>query len=304
MEFEYKCPKCGKVEIFKSQKTVDRKIANNELCQNCKAKEKQASEHYSRLCPQCGKEIVYKYKSDFTKATKNNSLCKSCAVSKSSIFQKGHNLNDEWTLRENSLDKLVSEKSLETFYWIGFILADGSFYNNRFEFGLKEDDIDVLRAFADYIEFKGGIKHLDSTKSNRIQFNNKPSIEKFMKEYGFNYDKTYNPCSFKSFKNYSKEQITSLLIGIIDGDGNIQENGSTYANVITITAHKLWKNFYKELLTFLGIDLHISDVKDSNCISINIYKREYCIALKQFIINNNLFYFSRKWNKIKFKENE
>ena len=58
MEFEYKCPKCGKVEIFKSQKTVDCKIANNELCQNCKAKEKQASEHYSRLCPQCEKEIV------------------------------------------------------------------------------------------------------------------------------------------------------------------------------------------------------------------------------------------------------
>lgn len=304
MEFEYKCPKCGKVEIFKSQKTVDRKIANNELCQNCKAKEKQASEHYSRLCPQCGKEIVYKYKSDFTKATKNNSLCKSCAVSKSSIFQKGHNLNDEWTLRENSLDKLISEKSLETFYWIGFILADGSFYNNRFEFGLKEDDVDVLKAFAAYIEFKGDIKHRDSTKSNRIQFNNKPSIEKFMKEYGFDYDKTYNPCSFESFKNYSKEQITSLLIGIIDGDGNIQENGSTYANAITITAHKLWKSFYEDLLNFLEIPLHISKREDNNSITIRICKREYCIALKHFIVNNNLFYFSRKWDKIKFKENE
>lgn len=304
MEFEYKCPKCGKVEIFKSQKTVDRKIANNELCQNCKAKEKQASEHYSRLCPQCGKEIVYKYKSDFTKATKNNSLCKSCAVSKSSIFQKGHNLNDEWTLRENSLDKLISEKSLETFYWIGFILADGSFYNNRFEFGLKEDDNDILRAFADYIEFKGNIKHRNSTKSNRIQFNNKPSIENFMKEYGFNYNKTYNPCSFESFKNYSKEQITSLLIGIIDGDGNIQENGSTYANAITITAHKLWKSFYEDLLNFLEIPLHISEREDNNSITIRICKRKYCIALKQFIINNNLFYFSRKWDIIKFRENE
>lgn len=32
--------------------------------------------------------------------------------------------------------------------------------------------------------------------------------------------------------------------------------------------------------------------------------REYCVALKQFIVNNNLFYFSRKWDKIKFKENE
>ena len=304
MEFAYKCPKCGKVEIFKSQKTVDRKIANNELCRNCKVKEKQASEHYSRLCPECGKEIVYKYKSDFTKATKNNSLCKSCAVSKSSIFQKGHNLNDEWTVRDNSLDKLINNKSLETFYWIGFILADGSFYNNRFEFGLKEDDTNVLEAFAKYIDFKGTIKHKDSTKSSRIQFNNKPSIERFMKEYGFNYDKTYNPCSFESFKNYSKEQITSFLIGIIDGDGNIQENGSTYANVITITAHKLWKNFYEGLLTYLEIPLHISEKEDDNCITIRIYRREYCIALKQFIINNNLFYFSRKWDIIKLKENE
>lgn len=304
MEFEYKCPKCGKVEIFKSQKTVDRKIANNELCRNCKVKEKQASEHYSRLCPECGKEIVYKYKSDFTKATKNNSLCKSCAVSKSSIFQKGHNLNDEWTVRDNSLDKLVNNKSLETFYWIGFILADGSFYNNRFEFGLKEDDTNVLEAFAKYIDFKGTIKHKDSTKSSRIQFNNKPSIEMFMKEYGFNYDKTYNPCSFESFKNYSKEQITSLLIGIIDGDGNIQENGSTYANVITITAHKLWKSFYEGLLNYLEIPLHISEKEDDNCITIRICRREYCIALKQFIINNNLFYFSRKWDIIKLKENE
>lgn len=304
MEFEYKCPKCGKVENFKSQKTVDRKIANNELCRRCKAKEKQASEYYSRSCPECGKEIVYKYKSDFTKAIKNNSLCKSCAVSKSSIFQKGHNLNDEWTIRDNSLDKLINDKSLETFYWIGFILADGSFYNNRFEFGLKEDDINVLEAFAEYINFKGSIKHRDSTKSNRIQFNNKPSIEQFMKEYGFNYDKTYNPCSFESFKNYTKEQITSLLIGIIDGDGSIQENGNIYSNQISITAHKLWKNFYEDLLTYLEIPLHISEKEDNNCITIRICRREYCITLKQFIINNHLFYFSRKWDSIKFKEND
>lgn len=304
MNFEYVCPKCGKVEIFKSQKTVDRKIASKELCRNCKAKEKQASEHYSRLCPECGKEIVYKYKSDFTKATKNNSLCKSCAVSRSSIFQKGHNLNDEWTVRENSLDKLVENKSLETFYWIGFILADGSFYKNRFEFGLKEDDVCVLEAFAKYINFKGDIKHRNSTKSNRLQFNNKPSVEKFMKEYGFNYDKTYNPCSFELFKNYSKDQITSLLIGIIDGDGNIQSQGSVYSNSITITSHKLWKSFYEDLLKFLEIDLHISEREDNNCLAIRICKRDYCITLKQFIIDNKLFYFARKWDNIVIVEDE
>ena len=95
-----------------------------------------------------------------------------------------------------------------------------------------------------------------------------------------------------------------MLIGIIDGDGNIQENGSTYANTITITAHKLWKNFYEDLLNFLEIPLHILEREDNNCITIRICKREYCTALKQFIINNHLFYFSRKWDSIKFKENE
>ena len=34
------------------------------------------------------------------------------------------------------------------------------------------------------------------------------------------------------------------------------------------------------------------------------FAEEYCIALKQFIVNNNLFYFSRKWDIIKLKENE
>lgn len=299
MEFEYKCPVCGKVEIFKSQKTIDRKIANHELCRNCKAKEKQASEHYSRLCPKCGKEIVYKYKSDLTKAIKGNSLCKSCAVSKSSIFQKGHILNDQWTIRNNSLNKLIEDKSLETFYWIGFILADGSFYDNRFEFGLKEDDISALEAFAKYIDFKGTIKHRDSTKNNRIYFNNKPSIERFMKEYGFNFNKTYNPNDFEYFKIYSKEQILSLLIGIIDGDGSISKNGSEFSNQIVITAHKNWKSFYFDLFKFLEIDWHCAEREDRDTINIRICKREYCLALKNFITSNNLFYLQRKWNKIR-----
>lgn len=93
MQYEFKCPKCGKIEYYSKQSTVDKKIAKGDLCQNCKDKERQAKETYIRTCPKCGKEIVYKYRSDYNKAVKRNSLCKHCAVSKSSIFQKGHTLN-------------------------------------------------------------------------------------------------------------------------------------------------------------------------------------------------------------------
>lgn len=305
MEYEYKCPICGKIEKFKSQKTVEKKIEENAVCRNCRARIKQESERYVRNCPKCGKEIQYKYKSDYNKACRANSLCKSCAVSKSSIFQKGHHLNDTLAVRINSLDKLIEDESLQTFYWIGFLLADGSFYNeSEFEFGLKDSDKNVLEEFGKYIELKGEIRYRESTNSNRIYFSNSISIPKFMKKYGFNFNKTYNPIDFSILSKYSKEQITALLIGIIDGDGSITVNGSEYSNAIVITAHKVWKTFYEKLLEFLGIPIHIKDYKEKTTISIGIYKRELCVTLKQFILNNNLFYLERKWNKILLHENE
>ena len=305
MEYEYKCPVCGKVEIFKSLKTVEKKINEQAVCRNCRARIKQESERYVRNCPECGKEIEYKYKSDYRKAIKANSLCKQCAVSKSSIFQIGHKLNDIYSIRVNSLDKLIEDESLQTFYWIGFLLADGSFYNeSEFEFGLKDSDKDVLEEFGKYINYVGEIRHRESTNSNRIYFSNSLSIPKFMSKYGFNFNKTYNPNDFNYFKSYSKEQLLSLLIGIVDGDGSISINGTEYANQITITAHNRWESFYKNLFEFLEIEWHCTKRDNCNTISIRICKREYCLMLKRFILNNKLFYLQRKWNKIIEKPTE
>lgn len=299
MEYEYKCPICGKIEVFKSKKTVEKKINEKAVCRNCRARLKQESEKYIRTCPKCGKEIEYKYKSDYNKAVRVNSVCKSCAVSKSSIFQKGHKLNDIYSVRVNSLDKLIKDESLQTFYWIGFLLADGSFYDkSKFEFALKNSDKYVLEEFSRYIGYIGDIKYKESTNCNRICFSNSLSIPKFMAKYGFQPNKTYNPINFDYFRKYTREQLLSLLIGIIDGDGNISKNGSDYNNRITITSHKVWESFYKELFDYLGIDWRCTSVKDTNAISIRICKREYCLMLKKFILNNNLFYLQRKWIKI------
>lgn len=77
----------------------------------------------------------------------------------------------------------------------------------------------------------------EDTKSYRISFANSIENPKFMEKYGFKPRKTYNPIDFFVFKDYDKELLLALLIGIIDGDGSIQPNGSSNAFCITITAH-------------------------------------------------------------------
>lgn len=255
---------------------------------------------FKRNCPLCNAEISYTYKSDLTKALKNNTNCKKCATSLSgNKFKKGHNLND-LRVRKNSLDRLIDEESIESFYWIGFIIADGSLHSgSKFEFGLAEKDKNVLDEFAKFINLNGEIVYRESTKSYRIAFSNSKSIPNFMSKYGFNFKKTYNPTNFDVFKIYSKELLISLLIGIIDGDGNIENNGSSGAFAIHIKSHNSWQLFYENFLDYLEIPYTINNINNTNTIRINIFRREYILTLNNFINNNNLFHLNRKWDKIK-----
>ena len=253
---------------------------------------------YIRVCPNCGREIKYKWKSDFLKASRKGSICKSCSASKYSIFKIGHHLNDS-IIRNNSLDRLYTEISLQTLYWVGFIIADGSFYKNRFELSLSAKDKEHLERFASYISYSNNIVYRKNNNSYSLFFSNKQSIADIMNYYNINYNKTYNPVNFDSYTHFNKELLLSLLIGIIDGDGNIQSNGSKRTNMITITAHKNWKTFYAKLLSTLNIPIHIYEVKDANTITIRIYRREILLYIKHFIINNNLTVLERKWNIIK-----
>ena len=255
---------------------------------------------FIRTCPNCGKEITYARKSDYNKAVKKGSVCKSCAVSKSSIFKTGHHFNDS-VKRENNLNRLITEQTPQSFYWIGFLIADGSFHSgSKFELGLAEKDLSVIEAFCEYIAYNNKIMYREDTKSYRISFANSIENPKFMEKYGFKPRKTYNPIDFFVFKDYNKELLLALLIGIIDGDGSIQPNGSSNAFCITITAHESWTQFYQEFMEILDIPEHISSREGS--ITIRIYRREILQLLQNVITNNNLFHLKRKWNKLMIKE--
>lgn len=194
-----------------------------------------------------------------------------------------------------SLEKLL-DLSKQSFYWLGVILADGNFYKTRFEISFKSSDLSYLQEFGNYINFDNSkIKFRSSTNSYRIAFANRDNIPIIRNKFNISYAKTYNPCDFMYYDNYTDEQLLSLLIGIIDGDGSISKDGKS----ITITAHKCWKDFYTKLISKLNINFHIRSGNNTNSIIIAAGSKEVREKLYNFISNNNLFVLSRKWNRLK-----
>lgn len=165
-----------------------------------------------------------------------------------------------------------------------------------------EEDGEILSREYELIDYESteDIMDWEDTKSYRISFANSIENPKFMEKYGFKPRKTYNPIDFFVFKDYDKELLLALLIGIIDGDGSIQPNGSSNAFCITITAHESWTQFYQEFMETLDIPEHISNREGST--TIRICRREILQLLQDVITNNNLFHLKRKWNKLMIKE--
>lgn len=81
--------------------------------------------------------------------------------------------------------------------FLGLIIADGSFYKNRFEITLKAEDSYILDEIS--ILTKGSpikSKFVKGREYKKITFNNKNNINEIMGYFGFVYNKTYNPINF------------------------------------------------------------------------------------------------------------
>jgi len=257
----------------------------------------ETKEKYSRECPICGRKIYYKWRTDFYTGKKNNTKCIKCFSIKTR-FKPEHTLNDMYSIRENSLDELLKETT-ESFYWLGFLIADGSFSKNAFEISLSEKDKLHLDKFAKFINLTKELKYREKTKSYRIAFSNKKSVPIVMDKYGILKNKTYNPIDFSIFEKYSNSLIISMLIGLIDGDGNIQNNHSSNSFTINITSHECWNNFYTRLIKKLKINARIKKYNSRKTVqNIIISKKETIDELYNHIIINNIPILERKWKEV------
>ena len=75
---------------------------------------------FVRVCPKCGCKIEYSCQSALNLANRKNASCVKCRN------ENAYNVKPQ----KNDIKKLL-EENLETYYWIGFILADGHIERNK-----------------------------------------------------------------------------------------------------------------------------------------------------------------------------
>lgn len=234
---------------------------------------------YKRICRICGKELEYGSYSAYWLAEKNNAICINCA-------------SRARAKRKCDLSKLL-EETLEAYYWVGFLLADGHFENGRVKFHLALKDSDQVKKFANFIKWSGNFDDRGEVGIG-VAAKHTEVVEELCKKFDIKQNKTYNPP--KTILNHDKELLKYLLIGFIDGDGNIENQYKRKDCLIKIKVHKSWDKILKEFCELVGYDTkHVRLNKQDYC---ELYFSDSKIITELKKKSNKLPVLERKWQKI------
>lgn len=158
-------------------------------------------------------------------------------------------LKKETTARtkNGNVSKLL-EETPEAYYWMGFLLADGSFdKHGRLTLSVGIQDKEHIEKFASFLETDK--ISFSSRKTNFSECSSTYKISCFSAYYGpkirekfdLQLNKTKNPPNLSAiFNNTTRDNSLALIIGYIDGDGSITSMNKGKSTNIKIQAHKAW----------------------------------------------------------------
>jgi len=244
--------------------------------------------NYIRNCPKCGKELYYSSNTAYNYGIRKNCLCRSCATK---LYAK--RLGDASFLLDNSN---------ESFYWIGFILADGSINNNvRLSITLSRKDKAHLEKLSKRLNIN--VDDINTVLNGKIYPQSTISImhtdifSVLSEKYMIKQNKTMNPPDISVFNDLSYEQLLSIFTGFIDGDGSINKKYKRKDSQIRVQIHHSWINFLSFFNAQLGLNGHIS-INKSGYVLLQISDFRSCKLIKEKILSLNIPFMERKWNNI------
>lgn len=233
----------------------------------------------SRFCV-CGRELFYSCSDSYNLAEKNNGSCRSCATSK-------------YAKRIGDCKRLLNN-SLESYYWIGFILADGHIQDNkRLVVGLSIKDVNHLKKLAEYLK----ITVKEDNEKCYLAIMDTKSITILSKIFDIKSNKTENPPNIDIFSSLPDDVYNSLMCGFIDGDGSIRRLHKRKDFNIKIKCHSSWFAFLELFTKRLNVSTKVkinkagyADLAWSNTKEIQDFKK--------IVLKYNLPLLSRKWETI------
>ena len=172
-------------------------------------------------------------------------------------------------------------------------MADGHFENGRVTFHLALKDSDQVKKFANFIKWSGKFEDRGELGIG-VAAKHTEIVEELCKKFDIKQDKTYNPP--KTILNHDKELLKYLVIGFIDGDGNIEHQYKRKDCFIRIKTHKSWENILKEFCKVVGYDENHVRCNKQGYSELYVSNSTILTELKKKTVN--LPVLKRKWDKI------
>jgi hypothetical protein len=205
-----------------------------------------------------------------------------------------HGLKKNSQKRSNSSMKFLCQGSLESFYWMGFLLTDGHFKETLLSVTLSSLDRYHLDRLANRLNAKvytyrnGNICRLTVTDTEFCPY--------LISKWDIKDRKTYNPPS--ELPDMSNNEFLCFLAGFLDGDGHIEKDGCGRVKI-----HESWKgimdimtsraSFTKPKLHTVTTSFGISKVVRAH------FPRLTLIKVKEVLTKNNVPFLKRKWDRVK-----
>lgn len=195
---------------------------------------------------------------------------------------------------------ILLQESLETYYWIGFILADGHISNQfRLIVTLAILDIGHLRKLANFLSVEN-IRETDKNTKVTLAVQDKLWLKRVKEKFDIKNDKTYYPPNLDWIVD--DNLFLAMLVGYIDGDGCIKYQTNRKDTSICIHIHSSWLPFLKmikyKIETIFGYSTGEPIIGKDGYARYTISNFPLVKQLKIFVIDNNLPVLDRKWSRV------
>lgn len=135
----------------------------------------------------------------------------------------------------NNVRRLLQDDPV-TFYWIGFILADGHITaDGMLSILLADQDEEHIRQFADLI----GSQVNRAPKRVIVRARDKRIVPMLASKFDIAPRKTYDPPVMRNY-TFETDAITALIAGFIDGDGSINRRAASHGSSAKLVVHAAW----------------------------------------------------------------
>ena len=150
----------------------------------------------------------------------------------------------------------------EAYYWLGFLLADGTFdAKGSLCLALSEKDKQHVYNLAQFLQINANKIKINTIKtafSNsctvyKLTASSRYYMSKIKEKFDLKQNKTKNPPDFTK-RQYNPNLFLALIIGYFDGDGCIDK----HKNQLKVAVHSSWKPVLEYFRDFININYNIS----------------------------------------------